>query len=181
MRSIVEVVQNLIKPYIDSVKQALTNVESDIAPIEDGTNYSTSYTKGAQFIRGGLLYKVTASSVNSSTAINTGTGGNAERANNVTTQITKMVSVWTQNTSITGDGTHSYADKTIDASRTGYTAIMVSCMGTNSINYRVVNSLLDTANQRIDIRMCRVDETNFPTTDTIIALLEVLYVKNDLA
>ena len=76
-----------------SIRQALTNVESDIAPIEDGTNYSTSYTQGQQFIRGGLLYKVTASSVNSSTAINTGTGGNATRADSVTKQINDVANI----------------------------------------------------------------------------------------
>lgn len=78
---------------LGTTKQALSNVESDIAPIEDGTNYSTSYTQGQQFIRGGLLYKVTASSVNSSTAINTGTGGNATRADSVTKQINDVANI----------------------------------------------------------------------------------------
>lgn len=77
---------------VGTLNSALTNVESDIAPIEDGTNYSTSYTKGAQFIRGGLLYEVTASSVNSSTAINTASGGNATLADNITEQISYLQS-----------------------------------------------------------------------------------------
>lgn len=97
---------------LGTTKQALTNVESDIAPIEDGTNYSTSYTKGRQFIRGGLLYKVTASSVNSSTAINTTSGGNATLADSVTEQI------FTDFTSATSDG------NTLRISKTGKIAFL---------------------------------------------------------
>lgn len=90
MRSIVEVVQNLIKPYIDSVKQALTTTTNSIAPTEDGTNYSKTYYKDDEFYRNGVLYKVTASSVNSSTVINTGSGGNATTADSITSQISPL-------------------------------------------------------------------------------------------
>lgn len=76
--------------YVDSLNEALTNLTMDVAPIENGTNYSTSYSKGDQFIRNGLLYKVTASTVGSSTAINTGSGGNAALADCVTKQITDI-------------------------------------------------------------------------------------------
>ena len=75
---------------VSALSTALTNVTTDIAPIEDGTNYSRSYTKGRQFIRGGLLYRITASSVNSSIAIDTGSGGNATIAGDVTSQITAL-------------------------------------------------------------------------------------------
>lgn len=78
-----------------SLSTALTNVESDIAPVEDGTKYSTSYTKGQQFIRGGKLYKITASSVNNTTniVIKPTSGYNAELADNVTKQIGDVMSV----------------------------------------------------------------------------------------
>ena len=64
---------------------------NNIAPIENGTNYSTSYTKGAQFINHGFLCEVTASSVNSSTAISIGGAGNAKYADSVTKQISNFV------------------------------------------------------------------------------------------
>lgn len=53
--------------------QTLTNGEQatrdSIAPTENGTNYSTSYSKGAQFYHNGVLREVTASSVNTSSVI----------------------------------------------------------------------------------------------------------------
>ncbi len=67
-----------------SENQTLAN---QLAPVENGTNYSTNYSKGMQFIRNNMLYEVTASSVNSSTAINTGTGGNAKLAKVIVDQI----------------------------------------------------------------------------------------------
>lgn len=126
MKSMVEVVQYLLKPYIDSQIQTLTNnkvntsdiannltttaggkvldarqgktlndkeqaTRNSIAPTEDGTNYSKSYSKGDEFYRNGTLYKVTASSVNTSTAINTGSGGNATSAGSITSQINPLL------------------------------------------------------------------------------------------
>ena len=79
-----------IAAELGSVKEALTNLTTDVAPIENGTNYSTSYSKGEQFIRNGLLYEVTAATVSSSTAINTGSGGNATLADCVTKTLTKL-------------------------------------------------------------------------------------------
>lgn len=87
MKSILQVVENLLKPYIDDKDDALNNaltnntkaVEGLIARVETGPNYSASMTKNARFIMNDFLYRVTASSVNTSTPINTGTGGNAER------------------------------------------------------------------------------------------------------
>jgi hypothetical protein len=55
--------------------QTLTN---SIAPIEDGTNYSHSYSQNQLFYHNGSLCYVTASSVNSSIAINIGESGNAK-------------------------------------------------------------------------------------------------------
>lgn len=54
--------------------QTLTN---SIAPIEDGTNYSQPYNANQLFYHNGSLCYVTASSVNSSTAISIGDSGNA--------------------------------------------------------------------------------------------------------
>ena len=82
MKSMVEVVQYLLKPYIDSQIQtlstALTNAESNIAPVEDGTKYSKTYVLGEEFIRNHLLYKVIVSSVGTTDNITIGT--NCERA-----------------------------------------------------------------------------------------------------
>lgn len=85
----------------------LTNVESDIAPIENGTNYSTTYSKGAQFIRNGLLYNVTASSVGTSTAITVGT--NCALADCVVTQLaTKQDKGWKYIKTVTGSAETSF-------------------------------------------------------------------------
>jgi hypothetical protein len=68
-------VDSAVKTLLDNdqtLKQALTNVESDVAPIENGTNYSKTYGKGSQFIRENKLYTVTVD-VNSSTQIIVGT------------------------------------------------------------------------------------------------------------
>lgn len=76
--------------------QTLSTQSNSIAPTEDGANYSTSYIKGAQFYRNGVLYEVTASSVNSSTAINTGSGGNAKTADTVCAQLVSLSESETQ-------------------------------------------------------------------------------------
>lgn len=134
MKSMVEVVQNLLKPYIDSQIQTLTNdvstnataiqaTRNSIAPTEDGTNYSTSYTKGEQFYRNGVLYTVTASSVNSSTAINTGSGGNATAVNNITEQIRGLIKV-------TSDGNERRSES--DAPSTYPIGVTMTGTGTGS-------------------------------------------------
>lgn len=79
-----------------SENQTLSTQSNSIAPTEDGANYSTSYIKGAQFYRNGVLYEVTASSVNSSTAINTGSGGNAKTADTVCAQLVSLSESETQ-------------------------------------------------------------------------------------
>lgn len=71
----------------ESWKLVGADMGNNIAPIENGTNYSTSYTKGEQFINNGLLCEVTASSVNSSTAISIGGAGNAKYADSITKQL----------------------------------------------------------------------------------------------
>lgn len=73
---------------LNDKEQATRN---SIAPTEDGTKYSKSYSKGDEFYRNGTLYKVTASSVNTSTAINTGSGGNATSAGSITSQINPLL------------------------------------------------------------------------------------------
>lgn len=58
MKSITQVVQNLLKPYIDNHDNA---VAGNIAPVEtDATSASQSYAVGKQLILAGVLYDVTA-------------------------------------------------------------------------------------------------------------------------
>lgn len=58
MKTITQVVQNLVKPYIDNQDQA---VESNIAPVEtDATSSTGSYSQGEQLILNKILYDVTA-------------------------------------------------------------------------------------------------------------------------
>lgn len=73
---------------LDATKQALTTLTTDIAPVEDGTNYSKTYYINDRFIRDGVLYVVTVASVNTSTAIVV--GGNCARDDSVTTHIKKI-------------------------------------------------------------------------------------------
>lgn len=75
----------------------LTNMTKSIAPTEDGEKYSQSYIKGDRFYRNGILYKVTASSVNSSTTISIGSDGNANESDDIVTLI-KTVDDKTNNT-----------------------------------------------------------------------------------
>lgn len=67
-----------INTDLGSTKQALSTTQGSIAPIEDGTNYSQSYNANQLFYHNGSLCYVTASSVNSSTAISIGNSGNAK-------------------------------------------------------------------------------------------------------
>lgn len=63
MKSMVEVVQNLLKPYIDSVKQALTNdvtyVSQKVSNSDDEYSASKAYYIGDYVIHDNKLYKCT--------------------------------------------------------------------------------------------------------------------------
>lgn len=73
--------------------QTLANDEQatrdSIAPTENGTNYSTSYNKGAQFYHNGELREVTVSSVNTSSVIST----TSAPTNSITSQINDVEKV----------------------------------------------------------------------------------------
>lgn len=101
---------------LNVINNNLNTFIGDVAPIEDGTNYSKTYNKEDQFVRNGLLYKVTASTVTTSTAINTGSGGNATLADCVTEQLNDLKSDLTNNyiiksrsaITVTADGVKTY-------------------------------------------------------------------------
>ena len=102
--------------------QTLTNNDTAIkrmlAPIEDGTNYSSTYVKNTRFIRNNKLYRVTASSVNTSTPINTGTGGNATELPYTFTNaimVTLPITV-TKNTKLNGAATGIYTNNLVQVS-----------------------------------------------------------------
>lgn len=63
MKTIVNVVENLLKPYVDNKDTAAKQaVESNIAPVEaDATSASESYSEGEQLVLNDILYDVTAS------------------------------------------------------------------------------------------------------------------------
>ena len=63
MKTIVNVVQNLLKPYVDNKDTAAKQaVESNIAPVEaDATSASRSYSEGEQLVLNDILYDVIAS------------------------------------------------------------------------------------------------------------------------
>ena len=63
MKTIVNVIQNLLKPYVDNKDTAAKQaVENNIAPVEaDATSASGSYSEGDQLVLNDILYDVTAS------------------------------------------------------------------------------------------------------------------------
>ena len=82
MKSILLVVQNLLKPYIDRKDRA---TQANIAPVEtDATSASQAYAQGAQLILNDVLYDVTAD-ITQGDALTVGT--NIAAADDITTQI----------------------------------------------------------------------------------------------
>ena len=82
MKSILQVVQNLLKPYIDRKYRA---TQANIAPVEtDATSASKAYSVGAQLILNDVLYDVTAD-ITAGDALTVGT--NIAAADDITTQI----------------------------------------------------------------------------------------------
>lgn len=85
MKSITQVVQNLLKPYIDNKDTATAGI---IAPVEtDATKASKAYSIGDQLVLGGILYNVTAPIAKDAALVTTGAGANLSAAGDVTTQI----------------------------------------------------------------------------------------------
>lgn len=85
MKNIVQLVQNLLKPYIDRKDRA---TQANIAPVEtDATSASQSYAQGAQLILNDVLYDVTAS-IAQGDALTVGT--NIAAADDVVTQLASV-------------------------------------------------------------------------------------------
>ena len=82
MKNIVQLVQNLLKPYIDKKDRA---TQANIAPVEtDATSASQAYAEGAQLILNDVLYDVTAAiAQGDALVVNT----NIAAADDITTQI----------------------------------------------------------------------------------------------
>ena len=88
MKSITQVVQNLLKPYIDNHRQTF---ESNIAPVEtDATSASRSYSKGQQLVLNDVLYDVTASIAADDPLSTTGAGANIAAADTISNDINKL-------------------------------------------------------------------------------------------
>lgn len=85
MKSITQVVENLIKPYIDNHDRT---AEAIIAPVEtDATSASDDYTVGKQLILNNVLYDVIAPiTTGDALVVNT----NIKAADNVTTQLSSL-------------------------------------------------------------------------------------------
>lgn len=85
MKSIVQVIQNLLKPYIDNHDNA---VAENIAPVEtDAASASDSYSIGNQLILGGVLYDVIAPiSAGDALVVNT----NIAKAENISDTISAL-------------------------------------------------------------------------------------------
>lgn len=85
MKSITQVFQNLLKPYIDNHDNA---VAENIAPVEtDATSASKSYAVGEQLILDGVLYDVTVA-ITQGDALTVGT--NIAVADDVVTQLASV-------------------------------------------------------------------------------------------
>jgi len=74
------------KPLSANMGNALGKM---VAPIETTTTASRAYATGQQFILNGILYRATAN-ISSGGTINTGSGGNATTAADVTSQISNL-------------------------------------------------------------------------------------------
>lgn len=86
MKSITQVVQNLIKPYIDNHDKASKQAaEAIIAPVEtDATSASANYAIGAQLVLNDVLYDVT-STITAGDPLTVGT--NIAVADDITTRL----------------------------------------------------------------------------------------------
>ena len=86
MKTIVEVAQNLIKPFINSEDKKYA---ANIAPVETSPA-TAAHTAGTQLIYNGVLYDVTANIAADDPLATTGAGANIALANKVTEQISSQ-------------------------------------------------------------------------------------------
>ena len=85
MKSITQVIQNLLKPYIDNHRHT---AEANISPVEtDATSASQNYSVGQQLILNDVLYDVTAAITAGDALFTTGAGSNISAAAALTTKI----------------------------------------------------------------------------------------------
>lgn len=141
MKSLVEVIQNLLKPYIDTHDNA---VAKNIAPVEtDATSASKGYAAGKQLILNDILYDVTAA-ITAGDPLTVGT--NIAAADDVTAQIAEkddIPTVLTQTlasgaTSVTFTGIPTTGNYIVDfyaSNGANYEAIDVSTAGTAILTY----------------------------------------------
>lgn len=141
MKSLVQVVQNLIQPYIDNHDKA---VAENIAPVEtDATSASQGYAVGKQLILNDILYDVTAAITAGDPLI---VGTNITAADPVVEQISAKANaptVLTQTlasgaTSVTFTGLPTTGNYLIDfyaENGANYTAIDTSTAGTAILTY----------------------------------------------
>lgn len=86
MKSITQVMQNLVKPYIDTKDKAYA---ANIAPVEVSPA-EAAHTAGTQLIYNGVLYDVTADIAINDDLATEGAGANISAANKVTEQISSV-------------------------------------------------------------------------------------------
>ena len=86
MKTIVEVAQNLIKPYIVSEDKKYA---ANVAPVETSPATAT-HTAGTQIIYNGVLYDVTADIAVNDALATTGAGANIAAADDVSEQISNV-------------------------------------------------------------------------------------------
>ena len=122
MKSITQVMQNLVKPYIDNKDKAYA---ANIAPVEVSPA-EAAHTAGTQLIYNGVLYDVTADIAIGDTVTTEGAGANTSVANKVTEQIKAEVTARANadtalNTAITNEvatraelGVHNFCPFSLD-------------------------------------------------------------------
>lgn len=86
MKSITQVMKNLVKPYIDTKDKAYA---ANIAPVEVSPA-EAAHTAGTQLIYNGVLYDVTADIAIGDTVTTEGAGANISAASKVTEQISSV-------------------------------------------------------------------------------------------
>lgn len=141
MKSLVQVVQDLIQPYIDKHDKA---VAKNIAPVEtDATSASQGYAVGKQLILNDILYDVTAA-ITAGDPLTVGTNITAadpvveqiSTKENVPTVLTQTLASGTTSVTFTGlPTTGNYLIDFYAENGANYTAIDTSTAGTAILTY----------------------------------------------
>lgn len=89
MKSITQVIQNLLKPYIDNHRRT---AEAILAPVEtDASSSSRAYASGDYLILDDVLYYTTSSITQGAAFVKSGAGANLAAASALTSTINAMV------------------------------------------------------------------------------------------